>query len=393
MKKTSIFTLAMVAMGLMANAQSRDTTYPAQVWDGMDSIVVHYNPFGTGGDAGDTTFQTTAGPLYAYCYLTDSTAGSGGHVGTYNNGTWLGVVIPIDSFVKVTATDWMWVMPNVRQFFSVPSDVYVTGVNLIVHNATGSVQSANIFIPVIHTGMGATGINQQWTTGPNTIIPGTLLPSSTENIAIYYHPQSDTAHFSGSNDGDVIFKTFPGTLYAYTWARTAPGSVDYPLTAWGSVGSTPADSLVRIDSNNYVYDIKNLVGDFMSAGMPSGTTIDTIGFIPRTASGDTQTVNMYIPLVITATSTGVVNVNANNAKVSIVPNPATSAMLVSYAFAQQADVTVRIDNLLGQTVMTQHLGNNQVGNVYLSVDNYPSGIYLVTVSNGIDQIVQRLSKQ
>ena len=43
--------------------------------------------------------------------------------------------------------------------------------------------------------------------------------------------------------------------------------------------------------------------------------------------------------------------------------------------------------------MTHDLGKNMAGNMYLSLDGIPSGIYLVTVSNGISEKVIRLAKQ
>jgi len=395
MKKTSIFALLMIAVSFMAKGQATGTFYPLNVWDGMDSITVTYNPFGSGGAHGDTAFQTFTGNLYAYCYLTDSTPGSGGHIGTYNNGTWAGASVPIDQFTRVSAHEWTWTLPNVRQFFSVPPNVYVTGVNIIVKTAVGDTQSANLYLPVVHTGVLSDTVGQAWSTGPNTILPSTFLATGTENAVVYYHPQNDTSHYSGTSDGDVIFKHYNGTIYTYTYAiANTAGVLSYPaLTSWGSVGTTPADSMVQIDTNDYVFDIKNVLGDFVSlGGMSSGATIDTIAFIPRTATGDTQTVNLYIPLLVSA-ALNVTNVNTNDASVKIYPNPATTGMIVAYSFAQQAEATVTVTDLLGQTVMTHDLGKNMAGNMYLSLDGIPSGIYLVTVSNGISEKVIRLAKQ
>jgi hypothetical protein len=288
-------------------------------------------------------------------------------------------------------------MPNVRQFFSVPKDVYVTGVNLIVHNLGGTTQSANLYIPVSESFASATGVVT--TTGPISTpysTPAVFLPSSTENVVVYYHPQLDTFNRPDPTNGDSIFR-YPivGSLYSYTYIQASNG-MTYQLTSWGSVGSTPADSMVEIDSNDYAIDIPNLLGDFMNVGLPSGVSVDSLVIIPRTALGDTQTANLYTPLVITTpTVSAVANVNGNTISASVYPNPATDAIFVSYAFAQATgnNTTLNIYNMLGQVVMTQDMGKNQASNMYLSIANLPSGIYNVIVSNGNEQKVLRLSKQ
>ena len=396
MKKTSIFTMLMVLLGFMTNAQTISTN-PGQVFDGMDSIIVHYNPYGTGGAYWDTVFQTFSGPLYAYCYTTDSTSAGGGAVGTYNNGSWSGVVTGVDSFVKVSDSDWVWVMPNVRQFFGVPKDVYISGINIIVKAAgaaSGDSQAANGYIPVSEAFSAVAG--QVLTTGPLTNPPTTLLADGTENLVVYYHPQNDTSHYGTdlTHDGDVIFKTITDPLYVYAYVlEGTPAAVGTTkeLVGWGSVGTTPLMQMVEIDSNDYAWGLPDLRDYFIASGLPSGTAIDTLALIPRVASGDTQTINLYIPLVISTTS--VANVNNNNLKVSLYPNPATTGIMLSYAFGQQAATTVTISNVLGQTVMTQNLGQKQAGNVYLSVENIPAGAYLVTVTNGSNKSVQHLVKQ
>jgi flagellar hook assembly protein FlgD len=97
--------------------------------------------------------------------------------------------------------------------------------------------------------------------------------------------------------------------------------------------------------------------------------------------------------LLVSAALNVTNVNTNDASVKIYPNPATTGMIVAYSFAQQAEATVTVTDLLGQTVMTHDLGKNMAGNMYLSLDGIPSGIYLVTVSNGISEKVIRLAKQ
>jgi hypothetical protein len=404
MKKTSIFAFLMIALGFAAKAQTIRLDIP-QLYDGMDSITVHYNPFGSGGNAHDTVFQTTTGPLVLYIYGVDSTTGAGGG-NNYADGSWTSIeAIPACYLTRIADTDWVMTMPTMRPFLNfkggavlpggVPKNTYITGLNFIVHDTGASIiQGATQYAPVSES-YALIGNGYPLSTGPVTNVPGSIfLADANENVAIYYHPQQDTFRFGTTlSNGDSLFKSYTdSTLYAWVWAHGSNG-VDYNIytSTWSSVPTTPGNTLGQIDSNNYVFDVHSLRADFMNAGLPSGVNIDSLGFIPRNAGGDVQTANLWIPLIPSHVS--VANVNANTAKASVYPNPATDAIFVSYSFAQQANATLTITNLMGQTVMTQDLGNRQAGNIYLSIANIPAGVYLVTVNNGTSSTVQRVVKQ
>jgi len=82
----------------------------------------------------------------------------------------------------------------------------------------------------------------------------------------------------------------------------------------------------------------------------------------------------------------VVNVEGLQAETSfaVYPNPVSDVAFLELNMGQAANVNMTVLNLLGQTVMTENLGNVAAGQrrVELNFTNLQSGVYLVSLDMG-----------
>ena len=72
------------------------------------------------------------------------------------------------------------------------------------------------------------------------------------------------------------------------------------------------------------------------------------------------------------------------------PNPTTGKTLVLGDFGQPTDLTVRLTNTIGQTMLTQNLAN--VTHLYLPLDlsMYAEGVYFVTLQTADGQVIRKV---
>ncbi|MCC6252292.1 MAG: T9SS type A sorting domain-containing protein [Bacteroidia bacterium] len=81
--------------------------------------------------------------------------------------------------------------------------------------------------------------------------------------------------------------------------------------------------------------------------------------------------------------------------VSFYPNPSTGLIYLNYSFIQDGKVTIEFKDLFGRLVYSRNIekGNNSKTIstiVNLKEENIPSGIYFISVSNGIEIITNKL---
>ena len=79
--------------------------------------------------------------------------------------------------------------------------------------------------------------------------------------------------------------------------------------------------------------------------------------------------------------------------VQLMPNPATDEVTITYQLKNKENVSVRLLNATGNTVMTQDLGVQQNGSAKLNLESLSSGIYMVEITSGGDKTVSRLVKE
>ncbi|MBP7273101.1 MAG: T9SS type A sorting domain-containing protein [Saprospiraceae bacterium] len=121
------------------------------------------------------------------------------------------------------------------------------------------------------------------------------------------------------------------------------------------------------------------------------------GYFVNTASGQLEaSENSMMYIKFPTGSSGTQNiVDANKFNMQISPNPATNNLFVNFELQNNANVLVKINNALGQTVYTEGLGALQTGNYNGNIDvtNFATGMYFVQLQVGNEIAVKKLMKQ
>jgi len=104
--------------------------------------------------------------------------------------------------------------------------------------------------------------------------------------------------------------------------------------------------------------------------------------------------NLYIDNVnITGlnTTTGI-TVNDMLTSISIYPNPITNKADIAFNLAIDADITIVMYNLLGETVFSNSLGEMNQGahSIKLDAQNLNAGIYFISLNAGSNKITKKV---
>ena len=78
--------------------------------------------------------------------------------------------------------------------------------------------------------------------------------------------------------------------------------------------------------------------------------------------------------------------------VQMMPNPATDEVTITYKLQGKEKVNLRLLDVSGNTILSKDLGTQQNGSTKLSLESLSSGIYMVEITSGSEQIVERLIK-
>lgn len=118
--------------------------------------------------------------------------------------------------------------------------------------------------------------------------------------------------------------------------------------------------------------------------------LDIVAFVSE--AGGKNIINVCkVPISTGSTSTNDMSAIFNN--VSVYPNPATSNATVDFNISEANNVSVVVSNLVGQTVMTENLGQLNAGqhNYSLDVAGLNSGMYLITITAGESKITKQVN--
>lgn len=116
-------------------------------------------------------------------------------------------------------------------------------------------------------------------------------------------------------------------------------------------------------------------------GFPgSAVTIDDASVHPFNNENDI----IYLSVPNNFEEVGVKKINAANFEANLMPNPANESTSLTFNLKNTVDVTITVNNLLGQNVETITANEAVAGshNVTLNTENLPSGIYLVNIQAG-----------
>jgi hypothetical protein len=91
-------------------------------------------------------------------------------------------------------------------------------------------------------------------------------------------------------------------------------------------------------------------------------------------------------------SPGKVAVQGKGLQMSLMPNPATDDVNITFSAAGKDEVSLRILDLTGVSVLNQNLGMQQSGGVNVPLSHLAAGVYIVELTSGSEKVVQRLVK-
>ena len=100
--------------------------------------------------------------------------------------------------------------------------------------------------------------------------------------------------------------------------------------------------------------------------------------------------SVYPTICGNSVSTGLDRNNELLNNVSIMPNPTNGAFNINTSFSESKNIKINISNILGQIILSNEYNAITNDKIQLDLTQQANGIYFVTVSNGIDKMVQRL---
>ena len=206
-------------------------------------------------------------------------------------------------------------------------------------------------------------------------------------------------HVSGTHD---INKNI---TMAYGTGTTGPGFIGGSVTAGANKGTAEGDPVV----NQLVYCINdatgailqqtytNSLGQYSFSNLPTGATYkvypELMSFtttpyptISLTSSSSSVTAASFrkntLPKTITPITSGVAEVNANNAGISVYPNPAKGAVNVSWNVAITGTATITVSDVTGRIVLSTTADMTSAnGTTKVDVSTLNAGMYLISVKN------------
>lgn len=97
-----------------------------------------------------------------------------------------------------------------------------------------------------------------------------------------------------------------------------------------------------------------------------------------------------IALPIYTTSSPIIT--DSNVNLSVYPNPVSNLLNIEFEVGRQSNVTVEIYSVIGSRIATIYNNRNAMGNINVNYDvsNLPSGMYLVTVTNGQNRTARKI---
>jgi len=208
--------------------------------------------------------------------------------------------------------------------------------------------------------------------------------------AQYYKPQgyyitNSTYAFNSMRDGDGFAKKFGGT--------TGNDPDWFKLTIYGYVNGTVSDSVefyladFRDANNANDYIIK----DWQWVNLQPLNFADSIDFL--LTSSDMGSFGMNTPAYFCMDDLTILGLNLsvnetqNNFDFKVYPNPVAEKLFVEskYGTAQKAIIS----DLNGRILFQQNLE----GQIIISAENLPAGMYLLQLNNGTQQATTRFIKQ
>lgn len=223
---------------------------------------------------------------------------------------------------------------------------------------------------------------------PNLANDGTQLPSGTYYFTpIVFGGAVDTDgtlagfDFSGGCvlTGNSVTVNLLGELDPITLTYTTVSVTNPPG------GNGEATVVASGGSGNYTYS--------WSIGADTETITDLFAATYSvTVSDATGCIEDATIEVVVDIATGVDN-NELSQSIDLYPNPAGDFVNLEYDLDNAADLNIRITNAIGKQVFIENLAGAQKGVQQLNLHALSNGVYIVVISDGVNQTVKRLVKQ
>ena len=172
---------------------------------------------------------------------------------------------------------------------------------------------------------------------------------------------------------------------AYIWGRNNEGQLG---------NGTNVSSSIPISILNPTIWFKITSGAFNTYGITQSKSLYAWGFNNYGQLGDGTNTNRNLTTLI-GSSCNLNNQNFNNlALVSIVPNPIKYSAIINYNLNENESIILLLSNNLGQLLFSKELISiNGTNYETIQLENYPKGIYYITLSSINQRETIKLIKQ
>lgn len=220
---------------------------------------------------------------------------------------------------------------------------------------------------------------------------------------------------NGAADGSASMAVSGGTTpYTYLWSNTATAATATGLSAATySATATDANGCEVIANAIVITEPTLLTSTATDNGNGTATAVGTGGTGAYTyqwdAAAGNQTTAMATGLInnttysvtitdvngctsvstVTVTIVGLSNIASLNT-LSVFPVPASTKVFVELDMNQIEEVSIRILNVTGQTVLTQNLGSIQSEKIELNTAQLAKGVYMINFNIGAENITKKL---
>jgi hypothetical protein len=166
---------------------------------------------------------------------------------------------------------------------------------------------------------------------------------------------------------------------------------------------------LELGTMDYVLEIRDETGEIAVAAFeaPLATlglegaalTVVASGFLNPANNSNGPAFGLWVALPaggelipLPASVTGIEQTIIVDNEVTVYPNPVSQYVNVQYSLKSEADVTIKVINILGKTVKEAQLGPqlNQLQNHKLELNDIDSGLYFVTIDAGSTQVVKKI---
>ncbi|MCX6294504.1 MAG: T9SS type A sorting domain-containing protein [Bacteroidetes bacterium] len=206
-----------------------------------------------------------------------------------------------------------------------------------------------------------------------------------------HHPSGDIKKISQAANA-CISSTWSGTpanshwqVGLWTTACTEPGSSGSPLfdqnhRIVGQLHGGPSACGLASSSMNDVY------GKFSLSWLGGGTAATQLKAWLDPANTGATVLDGYDP---SALPTSINKVDANT-MVNVYPNPSNGNINVELKLASSQNVSIKVMNILGETVSIKMLSNSSSGNYNIDLSAQAEGIYFVEVKSATEKSITKI---